>query len=39
MSDPAGVLNRYEEVCTEVGCEPSAFVVKVLEVEKEEQIL
>ncbi|XP_038050963.1 leucine-rich repeat-containing protein 34-like isoform X2 [Patiria miniata] len=38
MSDPAGVLKRYEDVCEEMGVKPAPFIMKVLEKEKDDQI-
>ena len=39
MSDPSGVLKRYEDVCEEMGVKPTPFIMKVLEKEKDDQIM
>ncbi|XP_072035842.1 leucine-rich repeat-containing protein 34-like [Amphiura filiformis] len=39
MSDPGSVMTRYEEVCEENENKPSDFIIKVLDMEKEEQII
>nr|XP_006815323.1 PREDICTED: leucine-rich repeat-containing protein 34-like isoform X2 [Saccoglossus kowalevskii] len=39
MSDPSSVLDRYTEVCEELGQEPSPFILKVIDMEREDQIL
>ncbi|XP_071839867.1 leucine-rich repeat-containing protein 34-like isoform X1 [Apostichopus japonicus] len=39
MSDPAGVLSRYEDVCEELEVKPSPFIMKVLDKQREDQIV
>ncbi|KAJ8021982.1 Leucine-rich repeat-containing protein 34 [Holothuria leucospilota] len=39
MSDPAGVLSRYEDVCEELEVKPSPFIMKVMDKEREDQIV
>ncbi|XP_077998347.1 leucine-rich repeat-containing protein 34-like isoform X1 [Glandiceps talaboti] len=39
MTDPSGLLSRYTEACEEVNQEPSPFVVKVISMEREDQML
>ncbi|XP_071944428.1 leucine-rich repeat-containing protein 34-like isoform X2 [Antedon mediterranea] len=39
MSDPSGVQNRYVETCKELDLKPNKFIMKVLDMERQEQII
>ncbi|XP_070560635.1 leucine-rich repeat-containing protein 34-like isoform X2 [Ptychodera flava] len=39
MADPSGLMHRYTDVCEELGQEPSKFITKVIDIEREEQIM
>ncbi|XP_033107597.1 leucine-rich repeat-containing protein 34-like isoform X2 [Anneissia japonica] len=39
MADPSGVQNRYVETCKELELKPHKFILKVLDTERQEQII